>query len=151
MTRSPEREEPDQGFGGSREVDPHCVPGIVIARRDIEYVALSGMIATIPGLSCLGVDEAHRLRSRRLVVVIVDPAVDWVRNQVIRWHRRGSVLVVVDSVEGAVVTALQAAGATAVLSYQEATTAKILATIAHVMGTRNIAPDAPPGSPHWDP
>ena len=54
MTRSPEREEPDQGFGGSREVDPHCVPGIVIARRDIEYVALSGMIATIPGLSCLG-------------------------------------------------------------------------------------------------
>lgn len=151
MTRSPEREDSDQGFGVPREVDLHRVSGIVIARRDIEYAALRGMIATIPGLSCLGVDDAQQLRDRRLVVVIVDPAVDWVRDQVIWWHRRGSVLVVVDSGEGAVVTTLQEAGATAVLSYQEATTAKILALIAHVMGTRNIAPDAPPGSPHWDP
>jgi len=90
MTRSPKREESDQGFGVPHAVDPHRIPVVVVARRDIEYAALSSMMATVPGLSCLGPNDADQLRNRRLVVVIVDPAVDWVRDQVTRWHRRGT-------------------------------------------------------------
>lgn len=42
---------------------------------------------------------------------------------------------VVDSVEEAVMTALRGAGATAVLSYGDATTAQVLTMIAHVVET----------------
>lgn len=134
MTTPPWEQESEKRCDAVPETDDHRISVMVVVRWDIEYSALSSMAAAAPNLLCWRPEEAHPPLKTFPVVVIMDPKADWVGDQVVRWHRVGPVVVVVDTAEDTVAATLRDSGAAVVLNYRDATQTRIIAAIEGVAG-----------------